>query len=101
MEAGVRDVHYMPVYMKKNGPAYQLNALCTKEDIRTNGRDHILASGGFPWSVPFCGVNFGLCSKQETTGQIVMDAMSVAFHSFLFWPGNMATGFSWEEYGRH
>ena len=39
-KAGARDVHYFPVFMKKNRPGYQLNVICT-EDMK-DGLLHII-----------------------------------------------------------
>lgn len=33
MESGARDVNYMPLYMKKNRPGYQLNVICAEEEL--------------------------------------------------------------------
>lgn len=32
-EAGAKDVHYSPAFMKKNRPGYQLNVICSRDDL--------------------------------------------------------------------
>ena len=38
LKAGARDVHFFPVFMKKNRPGYQLNVICEEKQIDTMQR---------------------------------------------------------------
>ena len=35
LEAGAKDVHFQPIYMKKNRPAYEVIVICEEADIPT------------------------------------------------------------------
>ncbi|MDI3535808.1 MAG: pyridinium-3,5-bisthiocarboxylic acid mononucleotide nickel chelatase [Eubacteriaceae bacterium] len=70
-EAGARDVHYSPVFMKKNRPGYLLNVICTEEsrkklediifeETTTLGiRRTVMASSGLKRSVESINTSIG------------------------------------------
>ncbi len=41
LRSGARDVHYIPVYMKKNRPAYQLDVICEDSNAGDVGKYYI------------------------------------------------------------